>query len=160
MTNKPEHSKELQHKQSEPDLFFKKLKQLNQKVSEVQELSSQLETWYSRLDRSILEQDEIKILKTANGDIRIDILQHKVTVKHQEIGLRRKAFDLLCLFLKRKNILLKREFICEYVWNQEYYGTTKVVDNTVSNLRKKLRKPFVKRIKTYWGEGYKFVDFK
>jgi DNA-binding response OmpR family regulator len=102
------------------------------------------------------------ILKTKNNDIVVNRTEHTTKVrinnKYKYIKLKPKQYELLCLFLTKKNRELNRTFIGSYVWEINYLGNNKSIDNTVSSLRKRLGVPFEKRIECIWGIGYKFND--
>ena len=64
----------------------------------------------------------------------------------------RKEFDLLMMFIKNKGIAFSRDKILENVWEENYYGSDRVVDDTLRRLRKKL--PNL-NIHTIYGYGYR-----
>ncbi|MDH5174532.1 MAG: helix-turn-helix domain-containing protein, partial [Elusimicrobiota bacterium] len=68
-----------------------------------------------------------------------------------------KAFDLLCLLMKKKGRVLNRSFLTESIWGYEYFGTTRTVDSHIKILRQKLGSEG-RKIKTIEGIGYKFTE--
>ena len=68
------------------------------------------------------------------------------------IDLTTKEFDLLMLFVKNKGTAFIREQILEKVWGDNYFGSDRVVDDTMRRLRKKL--PNIS-IQTIYGFGYR-----
>ena len=68
------------------------------------------------------------------------------------IDLTTKEFDLLMLFVKNKGTAFIREQILEKVWGNNYFGSDRVVDDTMRRLRKKLPKI---NIQTIYGFGYR-----
>ena len=68
------------------------------------------------------------------------------------IELPTKEFDLLLLFVKNRGKAFLREEILEKVWEENYYGSDRVVDDTMRRLRKKL--PDI-NIQTIYGFGYR-----
>ena len=68
------------------------------------------------------------------------------------IDLTTKEFDLLMLFVKNKGTAFLREQILEKVWEDNYFGSDRVVDDTMRRLRKKL--PNI-NIQTIYGFGYR-----
>lgn len=77
---------------------------------------------------------------------------------NQQIELTVKEFELLVLFLKNKNRVLKRDFILDTLWGYEVVTESRIVDVYVSKLREKIE-PDSKHpcyIKTVRGLGYKF----
>lgn len=70
----------------------------------------------------------------------------------KEIELTTKEFDLMMLFVKNKGTAFLREQILEKVWDVNYYGSDRVVDDTLRRLRKKM--PNL-NIHTIYGYGYR-----
>ncbi len=82
----------------------------------------------------------------------LDEEQRKVYSEDSEIELTTKEFDLLMMFIKNKGIAFSREKILENVWDENYFGSDRVVDDTLRRLRKKL--PNL-NIHTIYGYGYR-----
>ena len=99
--------------------------------------------------------DEDKILISDN--LSLDIESRKCFIKDREIPLRAKEFDLLFFFMQNKGKAVSRTYITESVWGYEYFGTSRTVDTTIYNLRKKLGKE-ADKIKAVPPIGYQFED--
>lgn len=82
----------------------------------------------------------------------LDEEQRKVYSEDEEIELTTKEFDLLMMFIKNKGIAFSRDKILENVWDENYFGSDRVVDDTLRRLRKKLPKL---NIHTIYGYGYR-----
>ena len=82
----------------------------------------------------------------------LDEEQRKIYADNAEIELTAKEFDLLMMFIKNKGIAFSRDKILENVWNENYFGSDRVVDDTLRRLRKKL--PNL-NIHTIYGYGYR-----
>lgn len=98
-----------------------------------------------------------RVYKNDNNRITIDGYeldeeQRKVFDGGTEIDLTTKEFDLLMMFIKNKGIAFSREMILTNVWEENYYGSDRVVDDTLRRLRKKL--PNL-NIHTIYGFGYR-----
>ena len=93
------------------------------------------------------EDDKIEV----NG-YEIDENQRSVTRGNEQIELTTKEFDLLMLFVKNRGTAFLREQILEKVWDENYYGSDRVVDDTLRRLRKKM--PDM-NIQTIYGFGYR-----
>ncbi|MDR1781693.1 MAG: response regulator transcription factor [Bacilli bacterium] len=65
-------------------------------------------------------------------------------------------FDILLFFLDNKNKVLTREMIFNYLWNEESDVNIRVIDNHISNLKRKLE--LKNNLITKRGVGYMFVD--
>ncbi len=98
-----------------------------------------------------------RVYKNDNNRIAIDGYeldeeQRKVFDNGEEIDLTTKEFDLLMMFIKNKGIAFSRDMILTNVWEENYYGSDRVVDDTLRRLRKKL--PNL-NIHTIYGFGYR-----
>lgn len=98
-----------------------------------------------------------RVYKNENNRILIDGYeldeeQRKVFYNGVEIDLTTKEFDLLMMFIKNKGIAFSREKILTNVWEENYFGSDRVVDDTLRRLRKKL--PNL-NIHTIYGYGYR-----
>lgn len=82
----------------------------------------------------------------------LDEEQRKIYADNLEIELTTKEFDLLMMFIKNKGIAFSRDKILENVWDENYFGSDRVVDDTLRRLRKKL--PNL-NIHTIYGYGYR-----
>lgn len=99
------------------------------------------------IKRVYKESDRISV-----GDYEIDENQRIVYKNNEAIDLTTKEFDLLMLFVKNRGTAFLREQILEKVWDDNYYGSDRVVDDTLRRLRKKL--PDI-NIQTIYGFGYR-----
>jgi two-component system, OmpR family, response regulator CssR len=95
---------------------------------------------YKDEDRIIVDQYEI------------DLVQRKVFFTNEEIDLTTKEFDLLMMFVRNKQTAFSREQILERVWESNYFGSDRVVDDTLRRLRRKLKHL---NIHTIYGFGYR-----
>ncbi len=82
----------------------------------------------------------------------IDENQRVVYKNNVPIDLTTKEFDLLMLFVKNKGTAFLREQILTKVWDENFYGSDRVVDDTLRRLRKKMPKI---NIQTIYGFGYR-----
>ena len=96
-------------------------------------------------------KDRVQTLEIDN--YVVDEVQRKVFQNDQEIDLTTKEFDLLMLFIRNKGTAFSRSQILDRVWEINYYGSDRVVDDTMRRLRKKL--PDFK-VSTIYGFGYRW----
>ena len=82
----------------------------------------------------------------------IDEQQRKVYAQGVEIELTTKEYDLLCLFAKNRGVAFSREQILDKIWDVNYFGSDRVVDDTLRRLRRKLPEL---NIHTIYGFGYR-----
>ncbi len=74
-----------------------------------------------------------------------------LSLKHEEIELTVKEYDLLQLFSKQLGKAISRTDILDTVWGIDYFGSERVVDDTLRRLRKKAPElPF----EAVYGFGY------
>ena len=90
--------------------------------------------------------------RIAVDGYELDEVQRKIYADNVEIELTTKEFDLLLMFIKNKGIAFSRDKIRETVWDENYVGSDRVVDDTLRRLRKKL--PNL-NIHTIYGYGYR-----
>jgi two-component system alkaline phosphatase synthesis response regulator PhoP len=91
--------------------------------------------------------------------LRIDPERREVYVGNQAIDLTTTEFDVLLALARRHGRVLSREQILDLVWGDSFYGTDRVVDVYVGQVRRKLEAVAgVPLIQTVRGVGYKFVD--
>lgn len=85
---------------------------------------------------------------------KINRKQRTVFCENKELQLTNKEFELLTYFVENKNNLVSREQILLNVWGDDYFGSDRVVDDTIRRLRKKMSEL---NIETVYGYGYKLV---
>ena len=91
------------------------------------------------------------------GDLRIDLLSHRVWRGEQPIDLSRREFALLEYFARNQGQLLSRQQILAAVWEYDFEGESNVVDVYVRYLRQKLDRPNEPSLfTTVRGSGYRF----
>jgi len=91
-------------------------------------------------------------MHTAVDGYLIDETQRKVILGKEAIDLTTKEFDLLMLFVRNKGTAFSREQILASIWGDDYFGSDRVVDDTLRRLRKKM--PSLS-IHTIYGFGYR-----
>lgn len=89
------------------------------------------------------------------GDLKIDLVHHRVTRAGQRIDLTPKEFQLLALLARRQGETLSRTIIADQVWDMNFDSDTNVVDVHIRRLRTKVEFPNQpKLIQTVRGMGY------
>ena len=76
---------------------------------------------------------------------------HQVTEGQTVIPLTLREYDLLYYLALNRGHILNREILIQKVWGEDYYGTDRVVDDTIRRLRRKLPEL---DIETVYGFGY------
>lgn len=94
------------------------------------------------------------------GDLQIDVIKHKVTVKGREVALTSREYNLLSLLASNPGKVYSREELLEEIWGDDYSGDVRTVDVHIRHLREKIEEfpaePNI--ILTVWGAGYKFRE--
>lgn len=88
------------------------------------------------------------------GEYRVSRRQRTVFLRSEEVVLTNKEFELLLYFQRNKNSLVSRGQILNSVWGESYFGSDRVVDDTIRRLRRKMDQL---SIETVYGYGYKLV---
>lgn len=91
------------------------------------------------------------------GILYVSPKRHIVQVNHKTITLTLKEFDMLCLLLKNKEIVLTREQFLNSVWGYHFDGENRTVDVHIRTLRQKLGEAG-SYIRTIRGVGYKIQE--
>lgn len=104
----------------------------------------------------VLERTGRQISRIGFGDVEINLTEHLVTKKGEEISLKPLEYDLLVLLAKNKNMAFTREQLLSQVWGTDYLGETRTVDVHIGQLRKKL--DLFDVIKTIPKIGYRLED--
>ena len=95
----------------------------------------------------------------SQADFRIDNLyvcpsKHIVQVDDENVTLTLKEFDLLCMLLANRGIVLTRDKILDQIWGYSFDGENRTVDVHIRTLRQKLGSAG-SLIHTIRGVGYK-----
>ena len=92
-------------------------------------------------------------------DLKIDDSKRVCSVKDKELSLTNKEYMLLAYLVKNKNISFTRENLIQNIWGYDYVGESRMIDDLVKRLRKKLKSFDAQvEITTVWGYGYRIDD--
>ena len=94
------------------------------------------------------QQDE----EAATGLV-CDAEAYEARYNGERLELTMSEFVLLQTLMDRPKQVFSREQLIEAVYQGDYYGSDRVIDSHIKNLRKKLPQPY---IKTVVGVGYRF----
>jgi len=83
----------------------------------------------------------------------INAANRSITYGKENIQLTSKEFDLMYYLIQNRNQALTREQVLVSVWGVDYFGSDRVVDDTIRRLRKKLSHA---SINTIYGHGYRW----
>lgn len=99
------------------------------------------------------EKDEM--LEDSVGVYKIDRGSRVVKRDEKTIRLTSKEYNLLLYFLENIGLAVSREQILDAIWEEDYFGSDRVVDDLVRRLRKKMDNL---NIETLYGYGYRMVN--
>lgn len=99
-----------------------------------------------------IEGDETTI---AYETLVLNMSNKIATIGSTEINLTKKEFELLALFLRKKDTVFTREQLIEAVWNGDSEMSDRTIDVNITRLRKKIE-PYNKHLVTRQGYGYYF----
>lgn len=88
------------------------------------------------------------------GPYTVHYDKRSVYEKTDEIALTVKEYETLCYLIEQKNKALSRSQIIDSVWGLDYFGSERVVDDTLRRLRKKLPEL---NIEAVYGYGYRMM---
>lgn len=89
------------------------------------------------------------------GNLKINMESHTVTVGEDKVNLTLKEFEILHLFMQNTDRVFTRDELLSSVWGVNYTGETRTVDVHIGTLRTKIGE-YGKRIETVRGVGYRF----
>ncbi len=72
------------------------------------------------------------------GELTVSPSKHKVKVNGEKVVLTLKEFQMLCLLLENRGIVLSRDRILNQVWGYSFDGESRTVDVHIRTLRHKL----------------------
>lgn len=110
----------------------------------------------ARLRALARRDDRARPAVLGEGDLKLDPAAKRAWRGQAELQLSPKEFTLLELFLRHPGVVLTRTQILEAAWDFAYDGTSNVVDQYVTYLRRKIDVPFGRHdIETVRGMGYR-----
>jgi two-component system, OmpR family, alkaline phosphatase synthesis response regulator PhoP len=93
------------------------------------------------------------------GVMRVDPERREVWAGQHSIELTTTEFDVLLALARHVGKVLSREQLMDLVWGSDFYGTDRVVDVYVGQVRRKLEAATGQSlIRTVRGIGYKLAD--
>ena len=86
--------------------------------------------------------------------LRLDLDNYQVFVAGEETSLTKREIEILKMLLENQGKVMTREILLEQLWQYEFYGNDRVVDNHIKNLRRKLGGSYIETVK---GVGYRIA---
>lgn len=115
-------------------------------------LSELLARIRAHLRRQVPDSEQATIVV---DELTIDLAAHRVLIGDVEIELRPKEFDLLTILASDAGKAINRDEIMRVVWDSNWHGPTKTLDQHISSLRKHLGGTG-DHIVTVRGVGYRY----
>lgn len=72
------------------------------------------------------------------GDIKLNTYGHMVFINEEEVNLAPKEYTILKILMENKNKIVTRESLLLRVWDYDFEGNDRVVDNHIKKLRRAL----------------------
>lgn len=121
----------------------------------IRELIVRIKAILRRIKKNIdIDESVIEI-----RDMKMYCSRRFVEINEEEIKFTTKEYDLFELLVKNKKIPFNREQILEKIWGYDHIGDTRIVDDVVKRIRKKLKEANSQiEITTVWGFGYRLDD--
>lgn len=88
------------------------------------------------------------------SDYEIDDKKREVRYHNALIKLTSKEFDLFIYLVKNPNRIIDRNTLLRIIWDSNYFGSGRVLDDTIRRIRRKVSEI---QIETVYGEGYKLI---
>lgn len=85
------------------------------------------------------------------GDLVFDMVKREIVNDTVKTALSVKEYDLLLYLIKNNHKAVSRDEILDNVWGLDYFGSDRVIDDTLRRLRKKIPKL---PVETVYGYGY------
>lgn len=102
--------------------------------------------------KRILDRCYQKNEKIMEAGYTIELDTHKVYDEGNLLDLSNREYILLMFLYRNKERPLTRDDILNYVWERDYFGNDRVVDDLVRRLRKKMPRL---QVETIYGYGYR-----
>ena len=109
-------------------------------------LIKRVEAVLRRKNKEKLEEEVLRF-----EGLKLELQTFKSYVDGEEIELTLKEFNILKLMISSYPTVVSREKLIEKIWGYDYFGDTRVIDAHMKNIRKKIKKDYIKTIK---GVGY------
>lgn len=116
------------------------------------ELMVRIKNIFKRLEK----KDNIKEVSISIKDITIYFERRCAVKLGIELKLTTKEYELFEFLIRNKGIPFNRDQLVEKIWGYDYIGESRIIDDLVKRIRKKLEIIESElEIITVWGYGYK-----
>ena len=94
--------------------------------------------------------------KFCYGNVDVDFDSYTATLGNEPVDINAKEVDILKYLVENEGIILSREKLIDYVWQNQMYVDENALSVAVKRLRDKIENGEVKLIHTIYGIGYVF----
>ncbi len=116
------------------------------------ELVVRVKNIFRRMEKSTPSKEIILSI----SDLTINPNRRSIIRENNEIPMTRKEFDLLYHLSSHTGQAFSRDQLIEEIWGYEYIGESRIIDDVIKRVRKKLKAAdSTLEITTLWGFGYK-----
>lgn len=109
---------------------------------------------HSLLRRREMAMAEFEVFEA--GGVKLSPASDYVEVEGRLVRLFIKEIEILKVFLKRPNMIVKPEYLWDAVWGYHSPSWKHTLEATISSLRAKLGEKHEKHLETHRGKGYLF----
>lgn len=101
-----------------------------------------------------------KLERFSFDNIKIDFIKMTTFVDEKEIRFTKKEFSILHYFIQHEGEVVHRHDLLDEVWGYDSIPSTRTVDNSILEIRKKIEKipSNPKHIISVSGVGYRFIS--
>ncbi len=94
----------------------------------------------------------------VSGDLVLDIIGRRVTLRGRRLEMSPKEFSLLAELMRHERAVLSRDLLLTRVWGYDYAGNSRTVDVHIRWLREKIEPDpsHPRYLQTVRGVGYRF----
>lgn len=110
--------------------------------------------------RNFTDKEKEEIIQTYQfGDNKVNFLTYEADGVNGKVALTKKELKLLKLLIDRKNEVVSRQQILQYVWGYDVFPSTRTIDNFILSFRKYFESDpkHPQYFHSVRGVGYKFV---
>ena len=126
------------------------------KPFDMKELSARVKAVLRRYQAHSRQHDE-EVIKFEN--IEISLQKYELKLNGRSVDIPPKELELLYFLASNFNRVFTRDQLLTNIWEYQYIGDTRAVDDLVKRIRKKLDSHNTEfSIETVWGYGYKVTD--
>jgi len=125
------------------------------------ELVARVKAVFRRMDGIVIDK-KVEVYPNCR-DLRMYPSERRVVKVNGEdeldINLTTMEYDFILFLVTNKNRVFTRDQLLKNIWDYQYIGDTRAVDDLVKRIRKKLDMAVMEfQIETVWGYGYKVTD--